>query len=161
MGNRYCCIFLGLLLIAGSCGAAEMPVTGCKAYDQTGVRDDTFELDQTELVLIQPVIQTFTDENSQQAMDFSTMMDDWSHYASEITRSFEALQVRVVSTDKRYLIFTLGENQRMIFDSRQTPSTPDEAVSWQALLYRKGQVPKLIDITDNNMAEAKAYLGLK
>lgn len=165
MRTRHVGIILGLALVAGSAmawtGAVEQAVTLYHSYHASIARDDVLELQQTELVLIQPELKTFADENSEEAMDFSTAMDDWSYYASEITQQFAALQVPVVSTDKRYLVFTLGEEQRMIFDSRKPQPNVEDEVAWGAFLYRKGQPPIAIDITDNDMAAAKAYLGLK
>lgn len=161
MRTRHAAIILSLALAAGSATAWVGPVTLYHSYHPSTARDDVFELRQTELVLIQPELKTFADEHSAEAMDFSTTMDDWSYYASETTRRFAALQVQVVSTDKRYLVFTLAKDQRMIFDSRTPQPNSAEEVFWGAFLYRKGQPPIAIDITDNDMAAAKAYLGLK
>ncbi len=157
-------IILSLALAAGSvaawAGSAERNVTLYRAYDQPRLGNDAFELSQTELVLIQPELKKFADENSEEAADYFTAMDDWAYYASETARLFEALHVKVVNTDKRYLIFTQGADQRMIFDT-QKPRQDSEEGTWGAFLYRQGQPPIAIDITDNDMAAAKAYLGLK
>lgn len=160
MRKRNFGILLGLMLAVSSATAFAAPVSLYSPYDPT-LNKDAFELQQTELVLIQPELKTFADENSEAAVDYSTTMDDWSYYASEITQSFEALHVKVVNTDKRYLIFTLGKDQRMIFDSQEPLSDPEDAGGWGAYLYRKGQAPIALDITVSDMAEAKAYLGLK
>lgn len=160
MRKRSFAIILGLVLGASSVTAFATAVTLYRPYDQA-VKEDTFEMQQTELVLIQPELKTFADENSEAAMDYSTTMDDWSYYASEISQSFAALHVKVVNTEKRYLIFTLGKDQRMIFDSQKPLSDPEDAGGWGAYLYRKGQAPIAVDITVSDMAEAKAYLGLK
>lgn len=153
-------ILSALVLAVSSAMAFAAPVTLYSPYDPT-LAQDAFAMQQTELVLIQPELKTFADENSEQAMDYSTAMDDWSYYASEITQSFEALHVKVVSTDKRYLIFTLGKDQRMIFDSQKPQPDSEDEGGWGAFLYRKGQPPIAVDITFNDMAVAKAYLGLK
>lgn len=160
MRKRSFAIILGLVLAASSVTAFATAVTLYRPYDQA-VKEDTFEMQQTELVLIQPELKKFADENSEAAMDYSTAMDDWSYYASEITQSFAALHVKVVSTDKRYLVFTQGKDQRMIFDSQKPlPDSEDEG-GWGAFLYRQGQAPIAVDITFNDMAAAKAYLGIK
>ncbi|MGL5386222.1 MAG: hypothetical protein ACRC2A_03105 [Enterobacterales bacterium] len=160
MRKRNFSILLGLMLAVSSTTAFAIPVALYSPYDPT-LNQDAFEMQQTELVLLQPELKTFADENSEAAMDYSTAMDDWSYYASEITQSFAALHVKVVSTDKRYLIFTEGKDQRMIFDSlKPQPDSEDEG-GWGAYLYRKGQPPIAVDITFNDMAAAKAYLGIK
>lgn len=160
MRKRNFGILLGLMLAVGSVTAFAVPVSLYSPYDPT-LNKDAFEMQQTELVLIQPELKTFADENSEAAMDYSTVMDDWSYYASETTQRFEALHVKVVNTDKRYLIFTQGKGQRMIFDSQKPLSDEDDAGGWGAYLYRQGQPPVAVDITDSDMAEAKAYLGIK
>lgn len=162
MRKRNIGILLGLVLAVSSAMAFAAPVTLYRPYDPT-LEQDAFEMQQTELVLIQPELKEFADENSEQAMDYSTAMDDWSYYASEIAQSFETLHVKVVSTDKRYLIFTLGKDQRMMFDSQKPllDSKDEDGWWWWAFLYRKGQPPIAVDITFNEMAAAKAYLGLK
>ncbi|TQI78626.1 hypothetical protein FHU10_1336 [Serratia fonticola] len=165
MSKRNIGIILGVLLASSSsvvvrAAIDEQHVTLYSPYHAGTVRDDAFELRQTGLVLIQPELKTFADEDSEEAQDYATAMDDWSYYASETTQHFEALPVQVVNTDKRYLIFTLGKDQRMIFDTRKPQPGAEEGV-WGAFLYRQGQPPMGVDITDNDMAAAKTYLGLK
>lgn len=160
MRKRNFGILLGLMLAVSSATAFAAPVSLYSPYDPT-FNKDAFEMQQTELVLIQPELKTFADENSEAAMDYSTVMDDWSYYVSEASQRFAALHVKVVNTDKRYLTFTLDKDQRMIFDSQKPQPDSEDEGGWGAYLYRQGQPPIAVDITDSDMAEAKAYLGIK
>lgn len=124
---------------------------------QTG-GEQSIDLKETALVIIKPEQQKFTNEDSQEAQDYFTGMDDWYYYASEMTQHYETLGIHVIDSEKKSLSFLLGKNECMDFDVKkwQPETSPDD--SWGAFLYRKGQLPIAIDITDYDTSETKMYL---
>lgn len=124
------------------------------------IPNDVLELKDTTLVLIEPPQQKFRDKNSAAAQDYGTAMDDWSFYAAELTRYFSALKVPVLSDQRHRFVITLNNGQRRIFDANHIQTEEDD-VSWGAVLYRKGHLPIVLDITDSEPADAKRYLGLQ
>ncbi len=122
------------------------------------MREQSIDLKETALVVIYPEQKKFANENSQEAQDYYTAMDDWSYYASEITRHYEALGVQVSYSDKKALSFLLGKNECMNFDVKKWQSKTSPEDSWDVFLYRKGQLPIAVDITDYDTSETKNYL---
>lgn len=121
------------------------------------VPDDALELKETTLVLITPPTQHFNDESSDEAQGYFTAMDDWSFYASALTQYFTALKVPVLFEQRHRFVITLNNGQRRIFDANHPQ--PEADSMWGVVLYRKGRMPIMLDITDSEPADAKPYLS--
>ena len=124
---------------------------------QSCTKDTILCINKTCLIEILPDEQHFDDENSEEAQDYYTAMDDWSWYIVQTRERFEKMGIKSIATDKRYLSFILANNEKMIIDTKKEYN--GERVN--ALLYKKGHAPIIIHIIygDNDENIINEYLN--
>jgi len=132
-------------------------VTKYEPFTQSTLPPDALELKETTAVMIIPPLKTFTDENSTEAQDYSTTMEDWAFYASQARSFFESLHVPVIESDRHRFVIALADNRKVIFDANH--SQPQNESDWQLVLYRKGQLPIMLDLTETESDVVNKYLA--
>lgn len=80
-------------------------VTRYQSCSAQTVNNQSMDLKETALMIISPSIKKFADEDSREAEDYFTAMDDWSYYTSQIAQRYEALGVQVIHSGKKTLSF--------------------------------------------------------
>jgi len=116
---------------------------------------ETETISETSLIIFAPEIKTFADENSKEADDYFTAMDDWNFYSLELDESFEKLGVKTHYMKKRFLKLDLP-NQKNVIDTKFKINGHNAL----ALLYKKGKMPIIVSLifNDNDLDEIKNFL---
>jgi hypothetical protein len=112
--------------------------------------DSILFINETCLIEVWPEPQHFEDEASEEAKNYFIIMDDFAWYTAETRERFEKMGIKSVSSPKRYLSFMLSNNERVVLDTKEK--------SIGALLYKKGHLPIMISLPDNNMEDVHEYL---
>ncbi|WP_435955204.1 hypothetical protein [Dryocola sp. BD626] len=150
-------LFFYLSLMVTLSARAETVVTKYEPFTQATVPDDVLELKETTAVLITPPVKEFADENSTEAQDYSTVMDDWAFYAMNQYDFFESVHVPVIKSDQHRFLITLADNRRIIFDTDRIQ--PQMDFSCGIFLYRKGHLPITLDFTMPDPDIVNKYLA--
>ena len=110
----------------------------------------------TSLVIFRPESKLIKDENSKEAEDYYTAMDDWNYYAAELNHYFKKLHVSTVYAKKRYLTFEIEDKKTITIDTQNKLNN----YAAQCVLYKKGTTPIIVYFLaeDNNADELKNYL---
>ena len=141
-----------IFILSTSCGQQQ---SGATKVEQSNDETDSISvIKETCLIEILPEARHFDDEDSEEAQNYYVAMDDWYFYMAETKERFEKTGIRSVVAEKRYLSFTLADNEKFIVDTEEKRN--DAPVS--ALLYKKGHIPITIDIIDNDMETINEYL---
>jgi PBP1b-binding outer membrane lipoprotein LpoB len=115
-------------------------------------KEDIYDVKSTVLIFPPFPEKTFEDENSEEAEGYFAMADDFSWYTAETSQHFEALGVKVETTnEKRYVRFQLENGKQVTVDMHREET-------WSALLYKKGKLPIKIYIVMNDLDTAEKYL---
>ncbi|MDR0829180.1 MAG: hypothetical protein LBN95_03600 [Prevotellaceae bacterium] len=104
--------------------------------------DNIQDIRGTCLIQMPVEIKHFENEDSPEAEEYLTIMDDYAWFMSETIGYFEQKGVKNISPKKKYLRFTLSDGERIVIDSDAAQNNVKPA----ALLYRKGAMPVVIDI---------------
>ena len=137
------------LFVAG-CGQQTKKQTGTSASHP----DNTQTVNETCLIFVCPEEQNFEDENSEEAERYFTIVDDFVFYSSETAMRFKEAGINCIAAEKRYLSFILDNNEKYIVDTKKQGN-------FDALLYKKGQTPILVDIVVNDFESIADYLGVE
>ncbi|MGE6352776.1 hypothetical protein ACQKCJ_02745 [Flavobacterium sp. NPDC079362] len=117
---------------------------------------DVRTVESTQLILFNPEIKHFNDENSVEAESYFTAMDDWAYYSNELREFFKKKGVKSSYNEKRYLEFKIENNKTILIDTKSKINnyTPN------ALLYKKGKTPIILHLiaSDNDPDEIQSYL---
>lgn len=115
---------------------------------------ETEIVSETRLIIFSPETKTFKDENSEEAENYFTAMDDWNFYSHELSESLGKLGVQTKYLNKRFLTFN-SQNKNVI----DTKSKINGA-NVQALLYKKGKMPIIVPLIllEEDMESVKGYL---
>ncbi|MFG4002413.1 hypothetical protein [Flavobacterium aquidurense] len=117
---------------------------------------DVKVIEATQVILFNPEVKHFDDENSVEAESYFTAMDDWAYYSNELRESFQKNGIMSSYNEKRYLEFKIENNRTIIIDTKSKINNylPN------ALLYKKGKTPIIIHLisSDNNPDEIQKYL---
>jgi len=117
-------------------------ITDFQPYTDTIPTDSILSIKETCLIEISPEIEHFDDEDSEEAQNYFTAMDDWIWYTFQTSEQFKKIGIETVVAEKRYLSFTLANNEKIIVDTRKEQN----GKTVNALLYKKGHIPILIHI---------------
>jgi len=128
-------------------------ITNFQPYNNTIHADSILFINETCLIEVWPEGQDFEDENSEEAQDYYTAMDDWCWYIAETREKFKKMGIKSVVA-KRYLSFTLTDNKKILVDTKKEQN--GESVS--ALLYKKGHIPMFIWTADHDLESITDYL---
>jgi hypothetical protein len=119
------------------------------------VPNETEIIATTKLIIFSPETKYFSDENSVEAENYLTAMDDWNYYSSELCDYFEKLGIESFYTKKRYLTFEIENRKKITIDTKSNINN----FSTQCLLYRKNKRPIIIYLLPvNNKDEIQEYL---
>lgn len=113
-------------------------------------------IESTQLILFNPEIKEFKNEDSEEAESYFAAMDDWAYYSNELSKYFEKEAVKSSYNDKRYLKFKVEDNRTIIIDTKSKINNYEANV----ILYKKGKTPIILHLllNDNNLDGIKAYL---
>ena len=132
-------------------------VTNFKPYTEGEITSDSIEeINKTSLVIILPEEKHFDDEESEEAQAYFTGVDDWVYYISETCTRFEEMEINIIHTKKPFLLFTINNNEQIIIDTDKKQHNFEIS----ALLYKKNELPIVVDIVLNNTDTYKQYLGI-
>ena len=84
--------------------------------------------------------------------------EEWMWYMDDRKKEFAAMDIQAVDAQKRYLSFTLYDNEKIIIDTKKKQND----TGYSALLYRKGYIPIMISISgesEDGMEQINAYLS--
>jgi len=111
-------------------------------------------ISETRLIIFDPEIKTFKDENSQEAENYFTAMDDWNFYSLELSESLGKLGVQTKYLKKRFLNFNLINKN--VIDTKSKIN----GANVQALLYKKGKMPIVVPLIllEEDLELVKDYL---
>jgi hypothetical protein len=109
----------------------------------------------TSLIIFSPTLKKFENENSKEAEDWYTAMDDWNYYSHELAESFKKIGVKPRYTEKRFLRFNIENKQTITIDTKAKMNN----FTANCLLYKQDKTPMLLYLVDNDMAEVKRYLS--
>lgn len=123
--------------------------------DEKDIPADSIEhINETCFVQIWRVeIKEFEDEESDEAQAYFIAMDDLGYYMFESSEKMKALGLADTTVKQRFLRFDVADST-LVVDVEKG----EQKIS--ALLYKKGQKPLIIDITDSNTSREKSYLGI-
>jgi len=111
-------------------------------------------INETCLVLKCPEEQHFDDENSEEAQNYFTVLDDFVFYSSTINSCFGKLDIHFIKVEKRYLSFALNNGKNHIIDTK-------EQSIWEAFLYKKGEKPISVDVFNSDWKAVAEYLQME
>ncbi len=125
--------------------------------DEEGIPADSIaHISTTCFVQIwRPEVKTFEDEESEEAEAYFTAMDDLVYYMYESSEKMKNLGTADTAIRSRFIKFDVAGSSYLIVDTEKC----EQQVN--ALLYKKGNKPLVIDITDGNTGREKLYLGIK
>lgn len=111
-------------------------------------------ISETRLIIFDPETKTFKDENSQEAENYFTAMDDWNFYSHELSESLGKLGVQTKYLKKRFLNFNLPNKN--VIDTKSKIN----GANVQALLYKKGKMPIVVPLIllEEDLDLVKDYL---
>ena len=111
---------------------------------------------ETRLIIFDPETKTFKDENSEEAENYFTAMDDWNFYSHELSESLGKLGVQTKHLSKRYLSIKFPDQKEILIDTKSKIN----GANVQALLYKKGKIPIIVPLIllEEDLNEVKAYL---
>lgn len=120
-----------------------------KSYDRNTPREELQEV--TQASLITPVFNNQKNTNDEDAYEISA---DNAYYYAQTAECLGEYNLQHIETDKRYLVFTLDNGQKIMVDMKSDYN----GFPINALLYRPGRIPFVIDLTDGEQVSAKLYL---
>lgn len=129
-------------------------ITNYAAFTEDFDSEDMQEIDDTCFIEIMPETKIIDDEESEEALSYFTSMDDYAYYLSESRARFKSMNIKSITAQNRYLLFSLKGGSRIIVDTEAEQS----GKHIKALLYKKGKKPLIVDITDSNTQQYKYYL---
>jgi len=129
-------------------------ITDYQPYTDIIHANNILDINETCLIEIWPEPIQFDDEESEEAEDYFTAMDDFAWYIAETRTRFEEMGIKSVIAEKQYLSFTLANNEKIIVDTRKEQN----GVSVSTLLYKKGHIPIIISIVGQDMDSINNYL---
>ncbi|MCD9855703.1 hypothetical protein LUD75_13350 [Epilithonimonas sp. JDS] len=111
-------------------------------------------ISETRLIIFDPETKTFKDENSPEAENYFTAMDDWNFYSHELSESLGKLGVQTKYLNKRFLNFNLLNKN--VIDTKSRIN----GANVQALLYKKGKMPIVVPLIllEEDLELVKDYL---
>ena len=111
---------------------------------------------ESKLIIFSPETKTFKDENSTEAENYFTAMDDWNYYSSELKDYFAKLKIETFYTKKRYLEFEIENGETIIVDTKNKINN----YKAQCLLYKKRKRPTIVYLilSDDDKEEINNYL---
>lgn len=117
---------------------------------------NTETISDTRLIILSPEIKKFKDENSEEADNYFTALDDHNWYSSELSETFKKLGVETTYPKKNNLKFKIDNDPDLILDTKRKIN--NYAVS--ALLYKKEKRPLIIYLipSDNDLPAIQDYL---
>jgi len=109
---------------------------------------------ETRLIIFDPETKTFKDENSPEAENYFTAMDDWNFYSHELSESLGKLGVQTKYLKKQFLNFNLLNKN--VIDTKSRIN----GANVQALLYKKGKMPIIVPLIllEEDLELVKDYL---
>jgi len=113
------------------------------------------KITETCLVIFNPEVKTFEDENSSEAEAYFTAMDDWNWYSHELNEYFKKRNVQT--------IYATGPISLAIEDNKMITIDPKNKINnsnVNAILYKKRKRPIIVSLipNDNDTAEIDRYL---
>jgi hypothetical protein len=138
----------------GERGEPRLQITNFRPHSDAIPADSIQPVTETCLVEMMPETRYFEDEESEEAEAYFTSMDDRAYYSWQTRRRFERMGVKSVLARKRYLSFEIDGGEKIIVDTRDEQNGHHV----DALLYKRGRIPMLIDIVINDMDSINAYL---
>jgi hypothetical protein len=141
-------LLAAIAFLADGCGQAKKQ-TGYGNIPSDSIQTVT----KTCLVVKYPEVRHFEDETAEGADEYYTVVDDFVFYMAETDTRFQKLGIKMITVEKRYLSFALGNGENHIIDTK-------EQSIWDAFLYKDGHIPITVDIVINNWTDIAAYLDL-
>ncbi len=129
-------------------------VLGTGRFSGREIHEDSIQwVEQTCYIIPSPEVIHFDDEESPEAQDWFTVVDDWTWYGAQTREALNEIGLEEVYADKRYLGYKIANQSKIILDSR----SPDISV----IVFKVGQQPILADICTPEIVEIKKYLNDK
>ena len=113
-------------------------------------------VDETKLIIFSPETKIFKDENSTEAENYFTAMDDLNYYSAELKNYFAKIKIETFYTKKRYLSFEIENGETIIVDTKNKINN----YKAQCLLYKKRKRPIIVYwvTSDEDKDEMNNYL---
>ncbi len=108
--------------------------------------------DITQASLITP---TFQLDPSTSEDDNNEISADNDYYMAQTVKALEKYKIQILDTEKRYLTFPLDNGLKITVDMRKG----NNGSPIDALLYRPGRIPIIVDLTDTDQVAASFYLS--
>ncbi len=102
-------------------------------------------------------IKHFENEESDEAQTYFTVMDDLLYYVHNTRERLSEKGIQSIIPTKQYLRFTLSDGTKIIIDSGANLN----GINVSALLYKKGELPLILDIVDGDVELENDYLQNK
>lgn len=135
--------------------AFDNQITSYSVYEADKINADSIQfVSETGLIELMPEPKEFTNEESEEAESYYTAADDFLYYLHENRTRFENIGVKSIAVQKRYIVFRLKNDKNIIVDSWEEQN----GYPVHAYLYKKGKLPLVVDITDNDLTSAQEYL---
>jgi hypothetical protein len=115
---------------------SRMQITNFEENPEKIDRKKIQDITETFLILITP-------EQSVDANEEYDPVIEWQNYAYDRKEEYEAKGIKSVDAEKRYLSFTLYEDEKITVDTKKKQN----GTIYSALLYRKGYIPIMISIS--------------
>ena len=121
-------------------------------FQITNFEPETAKIPAKDIQKIKETCLIFTTPNNENGYE------EWAWYVDDRTKEFAAMNIQAVDAQKRYLSFTLYDNEEIIIDTKKKQN----GTIYSALLYRKGYIPIMISISgesEEGMEQIETYLS--
>ena len=110
----------------------------------------------SKFIIFSPELKEFKDENSIEAENYFTTMDDWNFYSYELKHYFDTLKIETLYTKKRYISFVIENGEKIILDTKNKINN----YKTQCLLYKTGKRPIIVYLpsTEEDQDNVQNYL---
>lgn len=106
----------------------------------------------TQASLITPQFQLDPSVSKEDGNEISA---DNAYYMAHTMEALEKYKLQILNTEKRYLVFPLDNGLKITIDMQKG----NDGSPIDALLYRPGHIPMILDLTDSEQVAASFYLS--
>lgn len=103
-------------------------------------------INETALLIIQPELKKFKDENSEEAENYFIAMDDWNWYSHELSEYFETLKIKTIYLKNNFISLTIEDQKNITIDTQKLIN----GSKVYAILYKKNKRPILVNLIPND-----------
>lgn len=124
---------------------------------KASTKENTETLSDTKLVIFPTETKVFADENSKEADNYFTAMDDHNWYSAELSETFQKLGIKTLYPKVDNLKININNSEALIINMKGKMNN----INASAILYKKGKRPIIIHLIpgDNDFDAIKKYLN--